>query len=236
MHRNLLSRQQGREEDQHHVQHRNNSQRRGSVQQLTGTSQRRTFLTGALLSTQTVQTRILTQTLTLSLTARTLAFLLNLRGTLLLTLSTPTTKTARGSRLFSSLLPRLVGALVGAFFSLRSGRLFARFSRASRRLASGGHRLLVRTLIAILTYALLRLRGRGLSRCSLSRCSLSRCSLSRCSLSRCTLRRRILKRLNIKQLGSVLNLRHGTTGHQRRTHRILQRLRRRMNRRSALGS
>ena len=33
----------------------------------------------------------------------------------------------------------------------------------------------------------------------------------------------------------MLNLRHGTTGHQRRTHRILQRLRRRMNRRSALG-
>ena len=66
-HRNLLSRQQGREEDQHHVQHRNNSQRRGSVQQLTGTSQRRTLLTGTLLSTQTVQARILTQTLTLSL-------------------------------------------------------------------------------------------------------------------------------------------------------------------------
>ena len=135
-HRDLLSRQQGREEDQHHIQHRNNSQRRGSVQQLTGTSQRRTLLTGALLSTQAVQARILTQTLTLSLTARTLTLLLNLRGTLLLTLCTPTTKTARGARLFSCLLPRLISA----FFSLLRGRLFARFSRIGRR-------LLVRTLL-----------------------------------------------------------------------------------------
>ena len=165
-HRNLLSRQQGREEDQHHIQHRDNSQCRSGVQQLTGTSQRRTLLTGAFLSTQAVQARILTQTLTVSLTARTLALLLNLRCTLLLPLGTPTTKTTRGARLFNSLLPRLISTLGVGLVRILSGRIFTRAGsiRLGRCLGGGGRRLLVSALIAILAGTLLSLRGCSLSR------------------------------------------------------------------------